>query len=228
MLAGKDYLLFDVGGTIGIAGMGVALLWSVVKHIKFLYSSETRPRAPVMLAASRGSEGMFVRAFARPMLTRWLRFNAVGIAGFAVQLGALWLFARVWGLQYLLATALAVEIALLHNFVWHEAWTWKGLAVEGRWRRLTRFHLGNGFLSIVSNVLFTWILMQGFGMPLLVANAASVAVTALLNFAVAAVWVFRVAEVSPAEPCGAGGMEQGSSIRQGGRPILAARAIPIE
>src|SRR5712692_4004900 len=32
MLAGKQYLLFDVGGTLGIAGMGVALLYSIVKH----------------------------------------------------------------------------------------------------------------------------------------------------------------------------------------------------
>jgi archaetidylinositol phosphate synthase len=40
MLAGKQYLLFDVGGTIGIAGMGVALVWSIVKHAGQLYRAE--------------------------------------------------------------------------------------------------------------------------------------------------------------------------------------------
>lgn len=39
-LAGKEYLLFDVGGAIGIAGMGVALVWSVVKHTGQLYRAE--------------------------------------------------------------------------------------------------------------------------------------------------------------------------------------------
>ena len=39
-LFGRQYLMFDVGGTIGIIGMGVALLWSIVKHTLFLYRAE--------------------------------------------------------------------------------------------------------------------------------------------------------------------------------------------
>jgi hypothetical protein len=37
---GKQYLLFDVGGVIGIAGMAVALVWSIVKHTGQLYRAE--------------------------------------------------------------------------------------------------------------------------------------------------------------------------------------------
>jgi archaetidylinositol phosphate synthase len=40
ILAGRQYLLFDVGGAIGIAGMGVALVWSIVKHTGQLYRAE--------------------------------------------------------------------------------------------------------------------------------------------------------------------------------------------
>ncbi|MBZ5608581.1 MAG: CDP-alcohol phosphatidyltransferase family protein [Acidobacteriia bacterium] len=40
-LAGKQYLLLDVGGVIGIAGMGVALVWTIVKHAGYLYRAET-------------------------------------------------------------------------------------------------------------------------------------------------------------------------------------------
>jgi archaetidylinositol phosphate synthase len=39
-LFGRQYLLFDVGGTIGIIGMGVALLWSIVRHTLYLYRAE--------------------------------------------------------------------------------------------------------------------------------------------------------------------------------------------
>ena len=42
-LFGRQYLLFDVGGTIGIAGMGVALLWSIVRHTVYLYRAERLP-----------------------------------------------------------------------------------------------------------------------------------------------------------------------------------------
>lgn len=175
-LAGGQYLLFDVGGAIGIGGMTVALAWSMARHAAHLYRVEPRP------ATAPGKS--------RLVLRRWLRFNAVGVGGFAIQLGALWLLARIGGMHYLVATAIAVEIAVLNNFVWHEAWTWRGLGVEGRWQRLLRFHVANGFVSIASNVLLTLLLMQWAGLPLLVANAGAVAVTALLNFALAEVWVF--------------------------------------
>ena len=39
-LAGRQYLLFDVGGAIGIAGMCGALVWSIVKHTRYLYRVE--------------------------------------------------------------------------------------------------------------------------------------------------------------------------------------------
>ena len=40
-LAGRQFLLFDVGGVIGIAGMGIALLCLIVKHTAHLYRAET-------------------------------------------------------------------------------------------------------------------------------------------------------------------------------------------
>ena len=40
ILGGRQFLLFDVGGAIGIAGIGIALLWSIVKHTTYLYGVE--------------------------------------------------------------------------------------------------------------------------------------------------------------------------------------------
>ena len=40
-LAGRQYLLFDVGGVIGIAGMSVALLWAIAKHTAYLHRADT-------------------------------------------------------------------------------------------------------------------------------------------------------------------------------------------
>jgi putative flippase GtrA len=47
---------------------------------------------------------------------RWVKFNAVGGIGILVQLGTLTLLRSGLGVNYLLATALAVEAAVLHNF----------------------------------------------------------------------------------------------------------------
>jgi len=71
---------------------------------------------------------------------RWVRFSAVGIAGTGVQLLALWLLLKL-RMNYLAATALAVEAAVLHNYVWHSLWTWRGLTGS-----LWRFQLSNGLV----------------------------------------------------------------------------------
>jgi putative flippase GtrA len=123
---------------------------------------------------------------------RWLKFNLVGGLGIAVQLGCLALL-RLW-MHYLVATALAVEAAVLHNFVWHERFTWKDRPGGGRERllRLVRFHLGNGAVSILGNVGLMWLFMGRFHMKrLMVANGISIAICSLLNFALGEWFVFR-------------------------------------
>src|SRR4029077_1429569 len=52
-------------------------------------------------------------------LVRFFRFNAVGALGVAVQLASLWLLTGVAAVHYLIATPLAVSLAIVHNFVWH-------------------------------------------------------------------------------------------------------------
>ena len=87
---------------------------------------------------------------------RWLRFNAVGVMGFAVQLLVLGVLVSGLGLHYLPATGLAVEAAVLHNFVWHEVWTWRdrpSSAFTVRLKRLFRFHLANGAASLAGNLI---------------------------------------------------------------------------
>jgi putative flippase GtrA len=132
-------------------------------------------------------------------MIRWCKFNAVGIGGALVQLAALWIIERTAFLPDLLAIALAVEIALLHNFVWHEVWTWKGARAEDRWRRLGRFHVANGLVSILSNTLFTWLFKHYLGWPLLVSNLTAMSLTSVANFALASVWVFRPSSLSEDE-----------------------------
>jgi len=122
---------------------------------------------------------------------RWVKFSVVGMAGLAVQLGVLWICTRYWGIPPAMAIVLAVEAAILHNFVWHEVWTWRGVDRSGRWVRLWRFHVATGGISIASNTILTIAFKDALGIPLMAANVVAVAVTALLNFALADLWVFR-------------------------------------
>lgn len=127
----------------------------------------------------------------RPIFHRWVKFSVVGGAGLAVQLAVLWICTRLAGISPAIATAIAVEAALLHNFAWHEVWTWRGVSGDSRWRRLWRFHAATGSISIVSNVFFTMAFKNSLAIPLLAANVMAVGVTAIVNFAVAEMWVFQ-------------------------------------
>ncbi len=120
---------------------------------------------------------------ARATALRWVRFNAVGVIGFAVQLLVLTLLLRMQ-VHYLAATALAVEAAVLHNYVWHERWTWKDRPVQGyaRLARLWRFHLLNGLVSLAGNLLLMRLLVGTLQVPAIPANMAAVLVCSLVNY----------------------------------------------
>jgi putative flippase GtrA len=118
-------------------------------------------------------------------LRTWLKFNTVGAIGMVVQLAALALFKSALGLNYLLATAMAVESAVLHNFIWHERWTWLERTkknASGIFGRLVRFHLANGLISVVGNLLLTWLLVSQLNLHYFVANVIAIATCAILNF----------------------------------------------
>jgi putative flippase GtrA len=114
----------------------------------------------------------------------WLRFNAVGIAGAPLQVALLWLLMH-FGAHYLWATALSVEAALLHNFFWHTRWTW-----QGRDASLLRFHLANGLVSIVSNLIWMRIFTGWLGVPAVPANLLAITLTSVVNFVLGERWVF--------------------------------------
>jgi putative flippase GtrA len=116
---------------------------------------------------------------------RWLKFNFVGGIGIVVQLIALALFRSVLNLHYLLATALAVETAVIHNFLWHERFTWKDRPSAHRrqsFTRLLKFNASNGGVSIVGNLLIMRALVGQYHLNYMIANLIAVAVCSLVNF----------------------------------------------
>ncbi len=134
-----------------------------------------------------------IRSSGKNTLRRWLKFNLVGAIGVLVQLGALHFFTNGLGANYLLATALAVEAAVLHNFVWHERFTWAdcaGLTGRGAPARLLRFNLVTGAVSVAGNLALMSLLVEQAHLPFLVANLAAIGFCSLLNFMVSDRFVF--------------------------------------
>jgi dolichol-phosphate mannosyltransferase len=119
-------------------------------------------------------------------MIHFIRFNVVGVFGFALQSGALFVLTHsAHPIGYLAATAAAVELAILNNFVWHQRWTWRDRpsATTGKTlRRLAKFNVTNGAVSIAGNLVLMSILVGRLGLPTVGANVASVVACSICNF----------------------------------------------
>jgi len=125
---------------------------------------------------------------------RWLKFNLVGGIGIVVQLLILIALKTGLGLNYLVATALAVEGAVVHNFLWHERFTWIDRAScdlrKRSWPRFLKFNLTTGVLSIAGNLLLMKMLAGLGNMNYLAANGITIVACSVLNFLVSDTYVF--------------------------------------
>ena len=139
------------------------------------------------------------------MIRRWIAFNVVGLVGVGVQVATLAALIATTRLPLVLVTLVAVEVAVLHNFAWHDRWTWRDRAVNGgRSRRLARFHAANGAVSLVGNLVLTWWLVTRGGLHPVAANAVAIAACSVVNFALGDRWVFASASPSLAVRAGFG------------------------
>src|ERR1035437_7302625 len=126
-------------------------------------------------------------------LIRWAKFNLVGAMGMVLQLATLALFNRWNGGRYLLASAAAIEITLLHNFAWHLHYTWRDRRDRStRLTQLIRFHLSKGLVSWVGNLVLMHVLVQDVHLPLLISNGIAILCCSIINFCLGDNWAFAL------------------------------------
>jgi putative flippase GtrA len=127
----------------------------------------------------------------RTQTERWLRFNLVGIMGFSLQTLTLSALVRWSGLPATLSVAIAVLVAVSHNFLWHERFTWHDRPRDERAWRWLSFNASTGVISVISNIGVTMAVMTFTGLPVLTSNIIAVASASLLNFVISDRLVFR-------------------------------------
>ncbi len=93
-----------------------------------------------------------------PSALRFLRFAAVGLTGVIVDMGVLFLLSdpRSLGFGLTRSKAVAAELAIVNNFLWNDAWTFRDLVGKRRgarlkFRRFLKFNLICG-VGLVLNV----------------------------------------------------------------------------
>jgi len=115
------------------------------------------------------------------------RFVMVGGLGMAVNTVALYMFYGWFSLPLLVASILAVEISIVHNYLLNNRWTF-----GGRWvspQRFVKFNI-SALGGLAMNSATMWLLAR-LGLYYLVANALGAFVAFFVNYALSAHWVWR-------------------------------------
>jgi putative flippase GtrA len=124
-------------------------------------------------------------------LIRWGRFNLVGAMGMVVQLTVLDLLNCWTAGHYLYASAAAIELTLLHNFLWHLHYTWCDRRDASTClAQLLRFHISNGSVSMFGNLMLMRLLVQEAHLPIVISNLIAILCCSLANFSLGSFWAF--------------------------------------
>jgi putative flippase GtrA len=132
----------------------------------------------------------------RSIATRWIKFNLVGGMGIVVQVLTLVVLKSGLHFHYLFATALAVEAAVVHNFLWHERFTWADRAGSG-FTRFLKFNLTTGLFSIAGNLVLMKLLAGVGNVNYLLANGITITACSVVNFLVSDGFVFAADRREP-------------------------------
>ncbi len=121
-------------------------------------------------------------------LDRFLRFACVGLSGVVVDMGFLYLLsdpaALGWGLTR--SKLIAAELAIINNFLWNDAWTFRDVSrTQTGWRQRARRFAKFQAICLAGLVLNTTLLNLQFnvlGMNRYLANAIAIAAVTGWNF----------------------------------------------
>jgi dolichol-phosphate mannosyltransferase len=120
--------------------------------------------------------------------TRFLRFALVGASGVFVDMAVLFLLSdpRTLGFGLTRSKAVAAELAIINNFLWNDAWTFRDLIGDQRGlrhklRRLLKFNAVCG-IGLVLNVLLLNLQFNVFHINRYVANLVAIGVVTAWNY----------------------------------------------
>ena len=112
-------------------------------------------------------------------LQRLVRFLAVGVVGFGVSTLVLWVLVGR-GLPDFLASLLATEVAIVHNYLWHEVVTFG--TRQATWRRLVTYNLAAGVGLLITATAFAVASRVLPDVPLVARNLLAVGCGTTSNF----------------------------------------------
>ena len=127
-----------------------------------------------------------IMCLARLRTSRLVKFAGVGITGVIINTSVLYMLSRWAGLPLVAASAVAVELAAISNYLLNDTWTFASRSPS--LRGFAKFNTA-ALAGLVLNVLSVWVLTR-LGLYFMVADLIGIAAAFAVNYAFSVRWVW--------------------------------------
>ena len=136
----------------------------------------------------------------RTTAARFVRYSAVGVSGVGVNVGTFWLLASKLQVAYVVASPVAIELALCTNYLLHNCWTFADHRSEAGFDGCSSFlrFQAVSFVGLLINLAALHVLASAFGLPTALANLAGIGLATVWNFGLSLRWAWPTREVARA------------------------------
>ncbi len=125
------------------------------------------------------------------LMPDYLKFASVGALGTLVNLGTLALLRYVVGIHHYIASAVAIEVSVIHNFTLNDLWTFRESRVGNPLMRLLKFHLTSLTAILIqyvtSVITYTYLIRES-----IVAQLIGILLGYVVNYLASRTFVWRV------------------------------------
>jgi putative flippase GtrA len=125
-------------------------------------------------------------SFARLSTARIFRFAVVGGTGVIINTSVLYVLSRWAGLPLVAASAVAVELAAISNYLLNDTWTFATRSLS--LRRFAKFNTAV-LAGLMLNILIVWLLTR-LGLYFMAADLVGIAAAFSVNYAFSVRWVW--------------------------------------
>lgn len=124
---------------------------------------------------------------------RTFKFMIVGIVGFGVETGILWLLTERAGLFYVLSAIIATETAIITNFMLNDNWTFRDRRHEGSslFGRLVKYNVTCA-IGVLIKLGVLALLTEVCGLFYLISNVIGIMAGFVWNYGGSTKWAWRV------------------------------------
>lgn len=113
---------------------------------------------------------------------RFIKYCIVGTIGIVINTLILLISTEIFGIFYLLSSAMAYEISILTNFIMNDRWTFREFTVHNSFLNRALQYNWTQIVSVIFGILLLYIFTEFMFINYIISNLMSIVITTLFRY----------------------------------------------